>query len=95
MIWVALRYCVWLGREDLVRSCGAPLVLDSQRQLVPEAVVREVSLRCRGVGVGGEVHEEHPVSMHVFDRRHVVADLGEKGEGGLLASFESVKDGIV
>ncbi len=34
-----------VGREDLVLSCGAPLVLDSRRELVPEDVVREVSFR--------------------------------------------------
>ena len=84
-----------VGLEDLVRSCGAPLVLDSRCELVLEDVVREVSSRCRGARVGDEVQEEHPVSMHVFNRRHVVANLGEEGEGGLLVSFKSGKDGIV
>ena len=77
-----------VGREDLVGSCGAPLVLDSWGELVPEDVVREVSFRCRGDGVGGEVQQEHPVPMHVFNRRHGVGHLGEEGEGGLLVSFE-------
>ena len=84
-----------VGREHLVRSCGAALVLDSRDELVSEDVVGVVSFRCRGVGVGGEVQEEHPVSMHVFNRRHVVGHLGEEGEGGLIVSFESGRDGIV
>ena len=84
-----------VGREDLVRSCGAPLVLDSWCELVPKDVARKVSFRCRGAGVGNEVQEEHPVSMHVFNRRHVVGQLGEEGEGGLLVSFECGRDGIV
>ena len=58
-----------VGREDIVRSCGAPLVLDSWCELVPEDVVRKVYFHCPGDGVGGEVQEEHPVSMHVFNRR--------------------------
>jgi hypothetical protein len=33
--------------------------------------------------------------MHVFNRRHVVGQLGEEGEGGLLVSFECGRDGIV
>ncbi len=79
-----------VGREDLVRSCGVPLALYSRRKLVPEDVVRKVSFRCRGDGVGGEVQEEHPVSMHVFDCYHVFGHLGEEGEVGLLVSFEGV-----
>ena len=69
--------------------------MDSRRELVLEDVVREVSFRCRGVGVGGEGQEEYPVSMHVLDCRHVVTDLGEEGEGGLLVSFKRGRDGIV
>ena len=84
-----------VGREDLARSCGAPSVLDSQSKLVHENVVREVSLYCRGARVRGEVQEEHPASMHVFNSRHVVAGLGEEGKGGLLVSFESGRDCIV
>ncbi len=34
-----------VGRENLVKSCGAPLVLDSRRELVHEKVVYEVSFR--------------------------------------------------
>jgi hypothetical protein len=33
--------------------------------------------------------------MHVFYRRHVVADLDEEGKCGLMVSFESGRDGIV
>ena len=84
-----------VGREDLVRSCGAIFGLDSRRKLVHKNIVREVSFRCRGAKVGGEVHEEYPVSMHVFYRRHVVADLDEEGKCGLMVSFESGRDGIV
>ena len=69
--------------------------MDSRRELVHGDVVREVSFLCREVGVGGEVQEEHPVSLHVFNRRHVVGHLGDEGERGLLVSFESGRDGIV
>ncbi len=46
-------------------------------------------------GVGGEVQEEHPVSMHIFNGCHVVADLAEEGEGGLPVSFESGRDRVI
>ncbi len=85
-----------VGRENIVRSSEAPLVLDSRRELVPEDVVREISFCGRGVEVGGVVQEEHhPVSMHVFDCNHVVADLEEEGEGELMVSLEGGRDCIV
>ena len=84
-----------VGSEDLVRSRGAPLVLDSRRELVLEDVVSEVALCGRRSGVGGEVEVQHPVSMHVLDGSHVVADLTEEVEGCLLVSLDCRCDGIV
>ena len=66
-----------VGRKDHVKSCGAPFDLDSRHKLVLKNVVRKVSFRGRGVGVRGEVHEEHPVLMYVLHRRHVLVALGE------------------
>ncbi len=48
--------------------------------------------------LGSEVRSRKSIKsilMCVFDRRHVVAHLGEEGEEGLLVSFDSVRDGIV
>ncbi len=47
------------------------------------------------VGVGGEVHKEHPASMHGFDCRPVVDDFDDEGGSGLLISFDNGKDCIV
>ncbi len=84
-----------VGREDLVRSRGAPLVLDSRRELVLEDVMSEVALCGRRSGVGGEVEVYHPVSMHVLDGSHVIANLTEEVDGGLLVSLACRCDGIV
>ena len=69
--------------------------MDSRRKLVHDDVVREVSLCCRGARVGGEVQEDHLVSMHVLDGSHIDADFGEVVEGGLLVSLEGICDSIV
>ena len=84
-----------VGSEDLVRSRGVPLVLDSPRELVLEDVVSEVALCGQRSGVGGEVEVQHPVSMHVLDGSHVVSDLSEEVEGRLLVSLVGRGDGIV
>ncbi len=85
-----------VGSENLVRSRGAPLLLDySRRELVLEDVVSEVALCSRRSGIGGEVEVQHPVSMHVLDGSHVVADLTEEVERCLLVSLACRCDGIV
>ena len=46
-----------VGGEVLVGFEGAPLLLDSRRELVAEDVIGIVPFGGGGVGVGGEVHE--------------------------------------
>jgi len=54
----------------------SPLVLDFWRELVVEDGVGVVPFGGGGVGVGGEVKEQHSVHVEVFNRGHVVDDLG-------------------
>ena len=72
-----------VGGEVFVGFRGAPFVLDSRRELVPEDVVGVALLGSGGVWVGGEVEEEHPVSVEVFDGVHVVGHMGEEDGAGL------------
>ena len=57
---------------------GVPLVLDSRRELVAKDSVGVVSFEGGGVGVGGEIQEQHPVPMKFLDGGHIVANLGEE-----------------
>ncbi len=81
--------------EDFVGLGAAPLVLDSRREVVLEDVVGIVPFGRCVAGIGGEVKEQHPVSMLVFDGGHVVADLVEKDCGGLGIAILSSGDGVV
>ena len=82
-----------VGSEVLVCLGGAPLVLDSRRELVAEDVIGVVPFG--GVGVGGEVQEHHPDPMEVLDGGHVVADLGEEDGGSLVVAVPERGDAVI
>ena len=73
-----LEELLLVGCEIIVCLGGAPIVSDSRRELVAEDVVDVVPFGGGGVGVRGEVHEQHPFHVEFFNRGHVAADLGEE-----------------
>jgi len=85
-----------VGRENLFVYGRASLILHSWREVIADDVVREVPFGGGGVGVGGEVEDYHPVSMHILDRGHVCLDLDEKDGDHLgVSSVVVCNDGII
>ncbi len=84
-----------VGGEVLVCLEGAPFVLDSRRELAGEDVDGVVLFGGGGVGVRGEIHEQHYVPTEVLDGGHVFADMGEKDGGRLFVAIPCCCDRIV
>ena len=85
-----------VGREDLVAPRRASLVLHSRLEVVAEDDVRKLLFGGGGVGVGGEVEEQHSVAMHVLDCGHVCLDLAEEDGDHLGVSSVVVgSDGVI
>ncbi len=84
-----------VSNEDLVGLRAALIVLDSRRELVLEDVVRVVPFISSGIGVGGEVEEEHAIPVLFLDDIHVVANLVEEDCGGLGVAILGRGDSVV
>ena len=84
-----------VGGKVLIELGGAPLVPDSRRELVAEDVVGVVPFGGGGVAVGGDVLEQHPIPVKVFNGVHVAVDLGEEDGNRLVVAILDRADAVI